>query len=64
MSIIAGSFGKLDGRCSVRVNNVEQCPASNPRGFNVHIVDPYGEDIKTSFKNFDDYHKDNLNLVA
>ena len=43
-------------RCSVKVNGDEEwCPAANTRGFNIHVIDPYGEAITRDYTAFDLY---------
>ena len=37
------------------MDGFEKCPSSNNRGFNVHIIDPFGETVTTSYKRFDVY---------
>ena len=35
------------------MDEVEKCPSTQNRGFNVHIIDPFGETVTTSYKRFD-----------
>ena len=44
-------------RCSVKVNGGEDwCPETNTRGFNIHVIDPYGKTITYDYGRFDLYY--------
>ena len=65
LNIRAGSYESIlpeagtdqqSQRCSVKVNDGEDwCPDSNTRGFNIHVIDPYGEEITHNYERTDLY---------
>jgi len=40
-------------RCKITLDGVSLCPSENPRGFNVHVIKPYGEDVTHTYQRFD-----------
>ena len=52
----AAGVHKKKERCSVKVNGQEICKVEGTRGFNIHVIDPYGEEITHVYEVFDVYN--------
>ena len=59
----AGDDHKQEKRCSVMVNKQEICTANVSRGFNIHVIDPYGKEITYEYQVFDLYHDKSKVLI-
>ena len=40
-------------RCKITLDGVSLCPSENPRGFNVHVIKPYGKVVTHTYQRFD-----------